>query len=554
MPVNPLPQSITTGTTTTTNHSTDEDWSIISSSSDVDDDRSTVSDDIDREHDPLNLVENNHHNNIAAVTPDFTNSSVSSFNGSFRLPNSTTTPMITPSESDKQSIKKNSVSTIIAVADVPPIAAVIDDDKSKVVTSNKSSSSSTTTTTTTTTSTKNIGNKIKFYENLSKINESIKQSSNQFYSSYAKSKIQEWNDYIIESTDSLNNIKLTSTTTTTNNIIPPSLNDDSNLEDTIELVDQTVPSVKSISTLSSTESENNNLTTTKSSSSLPPPPPPLPTNNFLIIDKRYIQSLLLQAVQFLQAFMESNSQYLYYYLFGAIIVSLVPTYYLLTSTICLIQSTTKSMCNCSQPIPPPSLLDSLSPQIQDKIIEIYNLYDNLVYEVEPPVKSFLFFSQKAKKTNKLSKFIRAQTNDIDWDQFYLLQQNLIDFMKISQTKFDRFSKETFIIVDKQSKLGLKYGIVGANKLIEMSKFGMDELINQTNLLNQYIKDQQPLDKIQIYIDQSKILILKNIEIFKQSSIKQNLDLSAITIHDKFVEYTQYLFGPYDQLTKDLIVL
>ncbi|KAK6204907.1 uncharacterized protein RJT21DRAFT_117382 [Scheffersomyces amazonensis] len=563
----------------------DEDWSIISSSSDIDDDRSTTSEDLTVERDPLNLsinlnqVDQSANNGFAAMSNNFkipvVRSSTTSRSGSTST-NNTNTNTNNKDRNDSivtiNTVKANDV--ILSKPEYSDTSSDYDGDVTNSDVSSDESSHSSPIIQPTLFGTYSINNRIKFYENLSKFNESIKQSSNKFYSNYAKSKFQQWNDYIIDSTDSLAN----SNPNSKSNANEPS-DQGENLEDTIELI-------KHYETLNQKiESSSSDIEPSTSSinSEFPSQPLPVDSTSFYLFNKKYVQPLLLNTLQLIQGFMENNSDYLYYYIFGGILIALIPAFYSLTFIVSSIQSNIAPMFITPKPVPTYPLLSKFEPQFQSHIDHMSKIFEDLLYEDEAPQRVYLFFSKKGPKVSKWSKFIKER----DWSEFDLIKKEFSEALEISQQNynefsknFNEFSKSAKVIFDKNYRLGLKYSVVGANKVLSYSevgakqvydfgskyseiafdralhytKVGSTELINKSQSLHQFVKDQEIIDKLWKISNDTRSIVEDNFELFKKSSFKQNIDDIAVNIYEKSMDFITDIFGTRDKMPKDLIII
>lgn len=270
----------------------DEDWSIISSSSDFDDERSTTSSDgkqnigLDDQFESLDI------------------------DGSiFKVPKLISgLKKQDPMESIQGSARSNSAGKIAGWVDSEkvennhsPLSFSLESYLDDSVSDELSKSV-------------NVGSKIKFFENMSMFNESIKQKSSDFYSNYAKDKIDQLNRYVSEqnrsvglgseSVESKEPLQATRADGT-GAIAAASAEVDTDLEDTIEL---------------------------QARENIEPQEMPIdkpPSNAETLKDanrKRSTDSTKVRIVNAVQQFLNTHSEYLYYYLF-AILVGLIPTVY-----------------------------------------------------------------------------------------------------------------------------------------------------------------------------------------------------------------------------------
>lgn len=367
--------------------STDEDWSIISSSSDVDDDQSTTSSHdltLDHQNDPLDLAENRKE----------PRSSISSFT-TFKLPSIYSRSNSSGSKNDAETViepettndgfqKGDSIDTGIDAglmgetnslyaASVSSLSEETNSDSESeqdLCDPEKLAESA-------------ISSKINFYENLSKINESIKQSSTNFYSNFAKVKIDQLNKYIAD--QRAQTVKEE----------PQELvqEEQENLDDTIvelRTVEETVPTT-------------------------PLPVDPVDKEHQIQEEQRVFQKYLLQGLAYLQKFLESNSDYLYYYFFASVL-SLIPLYYVS----CYV--TTYFVAEQD----PENAIDYMRHMLQE--------LEELMYEEETAsISAFSFFSKKKKRVNKIVKYGNRFKNNVFQGSNYVIDNYLhIDRRQVSE--------------------------------------------------------------------------------------------------------------------------
>ncbi|KAI5962156.1 uncharacterized protein KGF55_003232 [Candida pseudojiufengensis] len=446
--------NIKKSTTGNNNHSVDEDWSIISSSSDFDDERSTTSS-TDQQYknnfDPIQEGEDNEGINHSKNLTDSFDQSILKV------------PKLIAGQKDHQFIKQSSISSSPRINSVSSISDSITSSNSNSASAlNEELSNSI-----------NVGSKIKFFENLNNFNESIKQKSNEFYSNFAKIKIDQLNKYIYDQHSIQGGVvedgvkldqELTQPTKENSEVQSEKKSplDETDLDDTIELVKSIDKYHESQLLKYEQEQNQNQIRKLNKPRRIPEIKTPLGVK-------------ILSAIG---NFLESNSDYLYYYLF-VFLVGLIPTIYLVNNY--LIQPTPTII------IKPPTL--------NDKII---NYWNNLIYEEtelsnnnqyggffglykEP--KKFIKVNRFSKvgeslKTHFQKDFLKLKNVGKEVDKFVLTNiapnfQKLIiktenglllttknlkiwskqfeDFSGVEFKKFENISKNTFNWLSKNSK-------------------------------------------------------------------------------------------------------
>ena len=342
--MSPPPSSTTRATGgSESNNTIDEDWSIISSSSDFDDDRSTTSSDgkhnigLDEQLESLDAGSSVF--KVPRLVPGFDKQGqVES------TPDTGKSSRVVNDEIDNSPLSFSLVSRL-------------DDSGSDSLSHSIS-----------------VGSKIKFFENMSLFNESIKQKSSDFYSNYAKDKIDQLNRYVSEQNKSVG-LDCELEHSNEEAIRGQQVEDisssvtaeiDTDLEDTIELQANEKQEIKE----SPKEKLAPNHPNVKSSET-----------------KRATDSLKVRVVRFTQDFLDSHSEYLCYYLF-ALLIGLVPAVYAMYHFV--------------------SVKESKPVTMYDKL----NYYwDNIVYEEAPATSNFFQFHSKKSKVNRFvnyGKQVRAK--------------------------------------------------------------------------------------------------------------------------------------------------
>lgn len=299
--------------------STEEDWSVISSSSDIDDDRSTTSS-RDYRNDPLNLED---------IEPESLNSLT--FNGSSTYSYSESPSIATlrlplissgshgrktefsgkskPTESDGEhgDSRISDVVSITSGEETPSRRSENGDD------------------------TENPGKSACYLFGICQFNNSFKQKSNQFYANYAKIKLQQLNDYVANTKKE-------------------------DLELTVEGLEplQPLPTLEPVESLLQAQL------------------------------KAKVQKVLLYCINQIQSAMESNSDYLIYYLF---------------CYVALLSGLAVSVSYLSQSTKPQGTWDAVTV-----------FMDKYLYEEQKEVL-YLFFAKK-KKVNKLFKISNQVGNSV----------------------------------------------------------------------------------------------------------------------------------------------
>lgn len=299
--------------------STEEDWSVISSSSDIDDDRSTTSS-RDYRNDPLNLED---------IEPESLNSLT--FNGSSTYSYSESPSIATlrlplissgshgrktefsgkckPTESDGEhgDSRISDVVSITSGEETPSRRSENGDD------------------------TENPRKSACYLFGICQFNNSFKQKSNQFYANYAKIKLQQLNDYVANTKKE-------------------------DLELTVEGLEplQPLPTLEPVESLLQAQL------------------------------KAKVQKVLLYCINQIQSAMESNSDYLIYYLF---------------CYVALLSGLAVSVSYLSQSTKPQGTWDAVTV-----------FMDKYLYEEQKEVL-YLFFAKK-KKVNKLFKISNQVGNSV----------------------------------------------------------------------------------------------------------------------------------------------
>ena len=289
--------------------STEEDWSVISSSSDIDDDRSTTSS-RDYRNDPLNLED------IEPESPNsltFKGSSTYSYSESpsiatLRLPLISSGSHGRKTEfSEKTKPTESDVVSITSGEETPSRRSENGDESETPVESSCNLSGT------------------------CKLNNAFKQKSNQFYANYAKIKLQQLNDYVA-------NTK----------------------KEDLELTVEGLEPLKPLPTLE-------------------------PVESLLQAQlKSKVQKVVLYCINQIQIAMESNSDYLIYYLF---------------CYIALLSGLAVSVSYLSQATKPQGTWDAVT-----------LFMDKYLYEEQKEVL-YLFFAKK-KKVNKLFKISNQVGNNV----------------------------------------------------------------------------------------------------------------------------------------------
>ncbi|EGW32566.1 uncharacterized protein SPAPADRAFT_61636 [Spathaspora passalidarum NRRL Y-27907] len=247
----------------------EEDWSIISSCSDNEDDPSTAGfpdQDLDYSLSLSDRIKTNH------VSDSVSNSIL-------QVPE-----LITSTESSKATVKINESEIHDYVesredddAAVATDAEIVEDDESQFTPSSSSDIKSQISIGSD--QYINVAPKINFYENLSKFNDSIKQKSNEFYSNYAKVKMDQLNNYLADQhPEEIHEGE-----------IDPTLN-----QSELKIEAEDSPGFES------------SAVSTPSSTPVAPPTIVLP----------YWKRCLLRGIDYVKDVLDCNSDYLYYYFVG----------------------------------------------------------------------------------------------------------------------------------------------------------------------------------------------------------------------------------------------
>lgn len=415
----------------------DEDWSIISSSSDldIDDERSTTSSQdypqlIINDSTDLSIlkVPEQHVPQTSLKTGTTTHQNEE---GNPNLETSQTT-ISTPSDSDLE----------------------MESDSNSILSGGSSNNNND--------NSLNVGSKIRFFENLTQLNDSIKQKSNQFYYDFAKIHLDNYIDDQQHRQEELTNEE-----TKEGEI-------EENLDDTIELVSniESIPSENGVidSSLSTIKDSQVGDLILKHND-----------NNNNTIVARKSKPVLVRAVQNLQIFLDNHSDYLYYYMMAAMVVGIIPVIYSIKYVLVPKQVVEK----------PLTAFDKLN-----------QMWDHLLYEEEQEVitKRSIFFigsggstTTGKHKTNKLIKFINTlQYNFYDraLPQYYVMVDKMNfygnRFWKQSQDlgaesliKLKLWGDQSVVILNKYSVIGLRkfdyYSQVGLDNFIKYRELSLDNL-------------------------------------------------------------------------------
>ncbi|RCK64272.1 hypothetical protein Cantr_10740 [Candida viswanathii] len=268
-----------------------------------------------------------------------------------------------------------------------------------------------------------VDSKIKFFENL---NDSIKQKSNQFYHDFAKVHLD---NYINEQQQQQQQGCASNSATTCS----ASSSVGYDMDDTIELL---ADGSKVI--IGSPNDVKSPLLPEKPKAKKP--------------KTKKNKKLLIRAVEKLQVFLEAHSDYLYYYIFVAMIVGIIPAYF------------TVNYLLFPRPVKPVSSIDKLG--------EVWN---SLLYE---DVSSASIFGKK-QKINKLFKLGNLVKGKIDQEvipQLSLFVDNINMFTTntlvpqcvLFWARTQEFGKSS---LDNLGKWWTEYSTVGLNKFDEFSKIG-----------------------------------------------------------------------------------
>ena len=432
----------------------DEDWSIISSSSDldIDDEQSTTS-----SQDYPQLIINNstdlsilkvpeqHIPQTSSETP-ITTTKKHHQEGNSNLENSQTT-ISTPSESESD------------------LELELESDSNSILSGGSNNNNSNNSNNND--NSLNVGSKIRFFENLTQLNDSIKQKSNQFYYDFAKIHLDNYIDdqqyrQEEEEEEGLEE-NLDDTIELFSNVEPVS-----NKKNANDVIDSSLSTTKSIQVndlILKHDNNNNNST------------------NFVVNKSKPI---LVRAVQKLQIFLDHHSDYLYYYMMAAIVLGIIPVIYSVKYILVPKQVVDK---------PPMTTFDKLN-----------QIWDHLLYEEEQEIitKKSIFFlggysgggasSTIGKhKTNKLIKFINTLKYNLDdkvFPQYYVMVNKMNhygdkfwkqsqDLGSLSYIKLKLWSDQSIVIFNKYSIIGLNkfdhYNQIGLNNFIKYRQMGLDNL-------------------------------------------------------------------------------
>ncbi|KAI5954381.1 hypothetical protein KGF54_002156 [Candida jiufengensis] len=465
------------GNNESNHHAVDEDWSIISSSSDFDDERSTTSSTDHQYKVNLNLDQGGGDKEIKKT--DLKNSINQSI---LKVPN------LIATEDDQNIELSTSSPQILNSSSIPESNtssnSILSDDLSNSI---------------------NVGSRIKFFENLNDFNESIKQKSNDFYSNFAKIKIDQLNRYIYDQHSSINDSAADDNKDSEQQ--PTDVKkekklsvDETDLDDTIELV-KSIDKYQEIKVLQNNSKKEDLKTIDK---------PQEDSKNI----RKPLGAKFLSAIE---NFLESNSDYLYYYLF-VFVVGLIPTIYLVNNYI-------------NQPLPTTIVK---SPTLNDKII---NYWNNLVYEETEVIndRGIFGFHARPKKlirVNKLSKLAKSLKANLQND--YLKLTNVgkeIDKFVVKniapnlQKIIAKVENGVLLTSKNLQTLGEKLRDFGHIKFHQISKISRSSY----EVLKKY--SQTGLTEI---INQEKFFTEKAINFFKQSSNQFQVFLNNASHASKFI--------------------
>ena len=408
--------------------STEEDWSVISSSSDIDDDRSTTSS-RDYRNDPLNL-EDIEPESLNSLT--FNSSSAYSYSESpsiatLRLPlissgshgrktefsgkSKPTVSDTTKSDSEHGDSRISDVVSITSGEETPSRRSENGDD------------------------TENPAKSACYLFGICQFNNSFKQKSNQFYANYAKIKLQQLNDYVANTKKE-------------------------DLELTVEGLEplQPLPTLEPVESLLQAQL------------------------------KAKVQKVLLYCINQIQSAMESNSDYLIYYLF---------------CYVALLSGLAVSVSYLSQSTKPQGTWDAVTV-----------FMDKYLYEEQKEVL-YLFFAKKT-KVNKLFKISNQVGNSVvsrslqwyqktspmvneaarnTWKNFRIISSRVWNQVQFWETlSLDYIEKAAPVCIEKVSWFGEKavsigikntkrwsvHALVAAQNIAETSANKLTDITNLTS--------------------------------------------------------------------------
>ncbi|KAI5969617.1 hypothetical protein CANMA_001280 [Candida margitis] len=459
----------------------DEDWSIISSSSDFDDERSTTSSD----GKPLNTGADNH-----LETSDI-DSSI------FQVPK--LIPGLGEEEEGEEEVvllSGNGLTTSKGKgtdgserepSEYSPLSfssgSQLDDSVSEELAKSA-----------------NVGSKIKFFENMSMFNESIKQRSSEFYSNYAKDKIDQLNRYVNEQN---RNVVLESTengdksqegrASGSGGDAASSLEVDTDLETTVELQAQDDTKPQQLPSAASNAE------------------PTIPAD---YISSKNTSSFKVRVVKAVQDFLDSHSEYLYYYLF-AIVVGIIPAAYVI-----------HHMVSPKEP-EPVTAYETLS-----------HYWDNFVYEKTPASSNFFAFGHKKLKVNRFVKYAKQVRTSLEpkltsvrelasqalddavpiTNDWLRRSQNALKLVSKNAGRWyeetTRFSKREFKtlkeLASKGSVVAAEYGKIGSGYISQNGRIVASNLSNYTRKSVNVLHDWAHATSAgaAVYIDKSARLSAK----------------------------------------------
>lgn len=379
----------------------DEDWSIISSSSDIDDERSTTS---------------SFEYQRATSGPTGVFGDVSGSKESLKVPrqfinNAASRSRSTANEQESWNDLEDSQNTISTPSGSSKGDIEVEeqgDEEEDLI---------------------DVDSKIKFFENL---NDSIKQKSNQFYHDFAKVHLD---NYITEQQKHAGCNSSGSGVTTCSN---SSYSDGYDMDDTIELL-----------------ADGSRVIIGSPGELKPPSLQEKPKPKQKKVKSKKNKKLLIRAVEQLQIFLEAHSDYLYYYIFAAMIIGIIPAYFAANFVL------------FPKPVKQDSCVDKLG-----------QVWDTLLYEDVSPPSIF----GKKQKINKLFKFGTQVKDTINGDVIPQINSfaDRVNFYATNTVfpqcamfwaKSQDFSRSS---LNTLGKWWTEYSTMGLNKFDEFSKIGYEK--------------------------------------------------------------------------------
>lgn len=408
----PPPPPLTVKNTSSTVVPVDEDWSIISSSSDIDDERSTTS---SFEYQRTTLAPS------GGLLTDSSGNDKESLKVPHQRINSATSSLgsrVIGDEQESWSELEDSQNTIST-----PTDSANGEDEDNLI---------------------DVDSKIKFFENL---NDSIKSKSNQFYHDFAKVHLDNYINEQQQQQIGCHSSGSDASTLSSSSSSRSYADGGNDLDDTIELLDDGSRVI-----IGSPGELTNPLHQDNPNPNPNPNPEQKQKQKHKKSKSKKNKKVLIRAVEQLQIFMEAHSDYLYYYMFIALIIGIIPAYFVTNYVL------------CPKPVKPVSSMDKLG--------EVWN---TLLYE---DVSSPSIFGKK-QKINKLVKFGNLIKDSINGQvipqiDFFTHKVNLytrktvLPQCSMFWTKTQEFSKSS---LKNLGKWWLDYSSMGMHKFDELSTLG-----------------------------------------------------------------------------------